>query len=244
MAVYGFFSAAGSPGVTTTVLGLALQWPGEVLLVDADPVGGSPILAGFFGGRVAHPGTLIELWTAYRKGDLETAVREKALRLSDTASLIPGPAGAAQSAGIVDLWPPLAVELRGLSQLGVDVLIDLGRLGHRYFADPLAAVADELVLVMRSTLVSVAAASAARIPSETPTTGLLVGPGRPYSARTVAQVIGRDVSMSLPWIPEEAAVFTHGHPEPRRTGKLRRGLAQAAEALRAAAESSEGVSVE
>lgn len=85
MAVYGLTSAAGSPGVTTVALGLALQWPGEVLLIDADPVGGSPILAGFYGGAVAHPGTLIELWSAHRQGSLPTAIRELPLRLSETA---------------------------------------------------------------------------------------------------------------------------------------------------------------
>ncbi len=237
MAIYAFTSAAGSPGVTTTVLGLALQWPGEVLLVDADPVGGSAILAGFFAGRVGHPGTLIELWTAYRQGDLTTALREKPLRLSETASFIPGPAGAAQAGGLTDLWSALAAELRGLSTLGVDVLIDLGRLGHLHHATPLAMGADEVVVVMRSDLVSVAAATAAHVPAESPVKVLLVGPGRPYSARSVGQVVKRPVAVTLPWAPDEAAVLSHGRPEPRRASALRRGLRQAAETLRAGVES-------
>ena len=141
MAVYALTSASGSPGVTTTALGLALEWPNQVLLVDADPVGGSAILAGYYRGTVAHPGTLVELWSAHRQGGLEAAVRELPLRLSETASLIPGPAGAAQAGGLSDLWPALAAQLRVLSQLGVDVLIDLGRLGHTHFATPLARAA-------------------------------------------------------------------------------------------------------
>ena len=41
MAVIALTSASGSPGVTTTALGLALLWPRPVLLVEADPTGGS-----------------------------------------------------------------------------------------------------------------------------------------------------------------------------------------------------------
>lgn len=231
MAVYAFTSAAGSPGVTTTVLGLALEWPGEVLLVDADPVGGSAILAGYFGGTVAHPGTLVELWSAHRQGGLASAVRELPLRLSETASLIPGPAGAAQAGGLTDLWPALAAQARALSSIGVDVLIDLGRLGHEHFPAPMARAADELLLVLRSDLPSVAAASAALLPVDVPTRGLLIGANRPYSASAVASVIKHDVSITVPWAPEEAAVLSHGAPVPKRGGRLRRALRQAAEGL-------------
>ena len=37
MAIIVLTSVGASPGVTTTALGLALQWPRECLLVDADP---------------------------------------------------------------------------------------------------------------------------------------------------------------------------------------------------------------
>lgn len=234
MAVYAFTSAAGAPGVTTVALGLALEWPGEVLLIDADPVGGSAILAGYFGGTVAHPGTLVELWSAHRQGNLDTAMRELPLRLSETASLIPGPAGAVQAGGLIDLWPALATQARILSTLGVDVLIDLGRLGHAHFATPMARAADELLLVLRSDLPSVAAASAALLPVDVPVRGVLVGPNRPYTATAVGSVIKRDVTISLPWLPEEAAVLSHGAAELKRGGKLRRGLRQAAEGLQTA----------
>lgn len=242
MAVYALTSATGSPGVTTTALGLALEWPNQVLLVDADPVGGSAILAGYYRGTVGHPGTLVELWSAHRQGALEAAVRELPLRLSETASLIPGPAGAAQAGGLADLWPALAAQLRVLSQLGVDILIDLGRLGHTHFATPLARAADELLLVMRSDLPSVAAVSAAEVPSDAPVCGLLIGPNRPYTAQAVASVIKREVSVTLPWAPEEAAVLSHGHPEPKRGLKLRKALRQAGEELHTTSITALGVS--
>ena len=50
MAVIALTSASGSPGVTTTALGLALSWPRPVLLVEADPTGASGLLAGYFRG--------------------------------------------------------------------------------------------------------------------------------------------------------------------------------------------------
>ena len=68
MAVIVLGSAAGSPGVTTSALGLALTWPRPVLLIEADPTGGSAMLAGFFRGTTAHTAGLIDLAWAQREG--------------------------------------------------------------------------------------------------------------------------------------------------------------------------------
>ena len=66
MAVIALTSASGSPGVTTTTPGPGDVWPRPVLLVEADPTGGSGILAGFFRGTREYDGGLIELalWSA------------------------------------------------------------------------------------------------------------------------------------------------------------------------------------
>jgi len=40
MALIALASATGAPGVSTTALGLALNWPRPVVLVEADPNGG------------------------------------------------------------------------------------------------------------------------------------------------------------------------------------------------------------
>ena len=61
MAVVTLSSASGSPGVTTTALGLALLWPRPVLLIEADPTGGSNLLAGYFRGTRQYDAGLIEL---------------------------------------------------------------------------------------------------------------------------------------------------------------------------------------
>ena len=69
MALIVLTSASGSPGVTTTALGLALTWPRPVLLVEADPTGGSGDA-----GRVLprpdrpDPDSLIDLAFAHRDG--------------------------------------------------------------------------------------------------------------------------------------------------------------------------------
>ena len=58
MAICAVCSASGSRGVTTICLGLSLSWPRPVVLVEADPTGGSAILAGYFRGRRATRHTI------------------------------------------------------------------------------------------------------------------------------------------------------------------------------------------
>src|SRR3546814_6778811 len=61
MEVTALCSASGSPGVTTTALGMALLWPRPVLLIEADATGGSGILAGYFRGIKSYDQGLVEL---------------------------------------------------------------------------------------------------------------------------------------------------------------------------------------
>ena len=70
MALIVLTSASGSPGVSTTALGLALTWRRPVLLVEADPTGGSGLLAGYFRGQAAPSQSLIDLAFAHRAGSL------------------------------------------------------------------------------------------------------------------------------------------------------------------------------
>lgn len=92
MALVVLASASGAPGVTTTALGLAMRWPRPVVLVDADPVGGSPVLAGLFQGAVAHPDAMVQLVLAQREGRLGEALPTSLLVLEDTnASVLVGP---------------------------------------------------------------------------------------------------------------------------------------------------------
>ena len=68
MAVIVLASAGHAPGVTTTALGLALAWPREVLLVDADRTPTQAVLAGYLRGE--RPGQ-------HGLGRLLQAVRER-----------------------------------------------------------------------------------------------------------------------------------------------------------------------
>src|SRR5690349_21501210 len=82
MAVIALTSASGSPGVTTTAVGLSLLWPRPVLLVEADPTGGSGILAGYFRGSHEYDAGLVEL--ALSAAPIADALREVARPIPGT----------------------------------------------------------------------------------------------------------------------------------------------------------------
>ena len=245
MAVIVLASAAGSPGVTTSALGLALTWPRPVLLVEADPTGGSAILAGFFRGTLPQTEGLIDLAWAHREGLLVEALAELSMPIPDSsAALLPGVRSNTQAGSLAALWEPLVAALKGLHDTGRDVIIDAGRLGLNGSPEPLIYGADLMLLVMRSDLVALAAA---RSWAETLRAGfdelgaparvqaLLVGEGRPYRGRDVAKVLGLPVVAALAWQEAEAAVFSRGAAPPRRFDG--RALPRSLRAARAAIES-------
>ena len=91
MAIICLTAASGPGAVTTTTLGLALAWPRPVLLVEADPTGGSGILAGFFQGQLPHTGGLIELAMAQREDLVAAELPHQLVDLPDSqARLLPG----------------------------------------------------------------------------------------------------------------------------------------------------------
>jgi len=92
MALIVLASASGSPGVTTTALGLALVWHRPVVLVDADPVGGSALLAGYFQGTVADDDAMVNLVLAHRDGRLAEVLPRTMIPVPDTyVSSFPDP---------------------------------------------------------------------------------------------------------------------------------------------------------
>lgn len=246
VAVIVVASASGSPGVTTTCLALASVWPRPVLLVDADPTGGSAILAGFFQGRLPAGGGLTEVALGLRRGDVAGAIAASAIALPGTsAHVLPGVAGHAVSRTLSELWPVLLGELRALAATGQDVLVDAGRLGLAGSPEPLIYGADAAVLAVGSSLPAVAAArswaatwaatfedvgTGALVP-----TVLVVGPGRPYGVREVGSVLPVPVLGSLAWDPAGAAVFSAGASPGRRFrgGALMRSVAGLQEAIAA-----------
>ena len=127
MAIITLVSASGSPGVSTTALGLGLAWPRPVVLVEADPTGGSSFLAGFYQGQ-SHPG-LVELMMANQQRLLTEALPRLLLRVPDTElRVLPGLRSHVQAAAVRELWGPLLTELHALGD-DTDVIVDAGRLG-------------------------------------------------------------------------------------------------------------------
>jgi hypothetical protein len=219
-------SAAGSPGVTTTAVGLALTADRPALLVEADPTGGSAVLAGFFRGTREHIGGLLELVWAHRDGGLADRLPRLTMSFPDSAaSFVPGVQSHAQARSVAPIWDPLAGVLRDLRTTGQDVVVDAGRLGLADPPEPLLHAADLIVLVVRSDLVAVSAARSwavslrdrfDRIGAADRLGLLLVGPDRPYSTREVSEVLGLPAAGSIAWSPGGAAVFSSGAQPPRR----------------------------
>ncbi len=220
MAVIALCSVSGSPGVTTTAVGLALCWSRPTVLLEADPTGSSAILAGYLRGQLTPPDALIELVVAHSQGRLRSQIPQATFRLPGSeVSLIPGPRSHTQSGALGGLWDPLLAALKDLATTGQDTIVDLGRLGHEGCATPLLYGADLTLILARSDLVSL---SAARSRVDTLRTqfvemgaaqalGLvIVGAGRPYSAREIGDVLQLPVVATLPHEPKTAAVFAHG----------------------------------
>jgi hypothetical protein len=239
MAVICLTSASGSPGVTTTAVGLAFCWPRPVLLVEADPSGGSGILAGFLKGTTSYDAGLLEL--ALSPLGVADALRDVVRPLSPTVSLVAGTRTHAQAPALRDVWEPLATALAELEANGQDVIVDAGRLGLAGSPQPLLDSADLTLLMTRATLPSISAARSWAEAARQPATGwphpglLLVAEGRPYRDSEVSKVLGMPVVADLPDDPESAAVYHRGATPPRHfeTGPYVRGLQAAAQAIQA-----------
>ena len=243
MAVIVLTSASGSPGVTTTVMGLALSWPRPVLVVEADPTGGSGILAGYFKGQVEHTGGLIDLAMAQRQDMVAAELPHQLIDIpGTTAKLLPGSRSHSQAGSLAALWPVLLDALRGLDPTGQDILVDAGRLGLDGSPKPLLFGADVTLLVMRSTLPALIAASSwadtlrdATAGAPTAIGAVVVGEGHPYAGREVASTLQLPLVGTLAWDRRTAAVISRSHGSFPRRGALRPSLATAGEAIRSLA---------
>lgn len=241
MAVIALASATGSPGVTTTALGLAMSWPRPVLLVEADPTGASGLLVGFFRGAWGYERGLVEL--ALAPEGVAAALPQVTQRIGEsTVCFIAGTRSHTQAAGLRGLWDPLAIALADLEESGQDVIIDAGRLGAAGSPEPLLEAADISLLVCRTALPALIGARSWAATVKTPGSGwrhpyaFLIGEGEPYHRAEVTKVLGIPVLASLPNDAEAAAVYYQGAPPPHRfgTGPYVRGLLAAVEAIQVA----------
>ena len=223
-------SISASPGVSTTALALALNSPtARTLLVEADPTGSSPTLAGYLRGALHHDWSLINLVDAHRHDRLATQLPTQLVALPDTTvEVLPGLVHASQAEAMRPLWNPLAVHLAGIAVEGdTNVIVDAGRVGHRASPHDLVAAAATIAILTRTTLTAIAALRAnitsfrRTLAAEQSAASLgLILIGNHYSAADVSKVTGLDVITTLPASPD-ARVF---EGMPMGTWRRRRSL--------------------
>lgn len=245
MALIALMSANGSPGVTTTALGLALSWPRPVILVDADPTGARAIPAGYFrGAQLPTDHTVVDLAVAHRQGSLAEDLPRMLVPVPESqVRLLCGPLNHYQARALDNLWEPLSVVLKALERTGQDVIVDAGRLGLEGFAMKLVTQADLALLTTRSTLPALVAASswAPTVQDTFSRAGaldslgvLVVGEGTPYGNGEVAKVLDRPVTAALAWDPASAEVYSRGAGHGRKfaTAPLNKSLRAAVQSIR------------
>jgi hypothetical protein len=207
MSLFTLCSATGAPGVTVTALALGWVWPlvhpdRRVVVVDAD-VAGSGIVPGYAQAGVPTGGGVLGL-AAGRTGATAAEIVEHAVALDPDARrlVLTGLSTTAQARPLAPVWRSLAEAAPALDAAQIDVIVDLGRLGHRHEPAPLIEHADLVVVVLSSSLAAVTAARAAvsamrgsRGPGTT--TALLVGEGNPYSAHEIAAELDLDPLMVI-----------------------------------------------
>lgn len=214
-------SAKGAPGVTTTALLLTVAWPRPVLLIEADPSGGS-IAAGYLSGDLPHVDkSVLELAMAQRRGeDISAAIlRDSAIPLVGDARFIVGSPGPGQASFCAPLWAPMADAARVLSVKGFDVIVDLGRISSD--THPWLRVSDLALLVTRSTMPALAAAQSAAAAMRTAVgrrstvEALTVGINEPYGTAEVKDALDLDVTATIANDPVTAEVFSLGRANGR-----------------------------
>lgn len=215
MTVCALLSPGGSPGVTTAALGLALTWPGPVLVAETDPAGGD-VLAGFFAGHLSANRGLLNV--AYEARTVEAAAAAVAGQLVDldeagTRRVLPGLPDPRHAAALAVTWPLLAAALASQS---VVVLADSGRFDGGPGQEHILRVAEQIVVVLRPTLRQ-AAAARSRIEmlthqrgSVTGHVGLLItGPG-PVAPKELSRALGVPLLGILPDDRKTALILSDG----------------------------------
>lgn len=230
MAIIILASATGSPGVTTTALGLALNWPRDVLLADCDRDPAQVVQAGYLRGYNFEGRGLLGLSRTHRQGgSLTQDVWLQATPL--TADQGPGrrflagfnhPGSSALFQGV---WPSLAEAFLELGAAGTDVIVDAGRVGREGLPAALVMAADVVLVVVRSSLRAVAAVrlhlpgvldQTEALPGHAEVGLLVVGDRQPYVAAEIADALHQAVWATVVFDPDAASVLCDGDANAKR----------------------------
>jgi hypothetical protein len=257
LAIIAVASAKGSPGVTTTCLALALTWPRPVLLVEADPAGGD-IMAGYVRAEIGGDRGLAYLAVAARRDTLDEELRAQLVDLGPerpapnapaaTRLLLPGVTDPVESAGVAPSWPRLAdffVELSDPAGAAddrqpIDVIVDCGRLISTYPPITVMAVADVVLLGLRSSLRSASSTAPvvaalrrelAGAGGDPGRVGLAVIEGGEYRTADLGRALGVPVVVTLPWREKEAAALSDGIGKAPDNSPLMKAARRAADVL-------------
>ncbi len=230
MATILITSAPGSPGVTTTALGMALTWSRDVLLADCDRDPAQAVQAGYLRGMDHGGRGLAALARLHRENRaLAPDVWRHTVPLVQYDDVqrrfLPGFSQPATVRLFDSVWPDLADAFTALDEKGVDVIVDAGRVGRDGLPLPLLVQADAVCFLTRTNLRALAAARlylpvVAEQLDHLPTTralGLvLVDPNKPYDGGEIAAQFGVPCWAELPRNDKLAAVLSDGAPEPKR----------------------------
>lgn len=221
MSIFVFCSAGGSPGVTTTALALAANWPRRAIVVDADPHPSQSVLAGYLAGRVEPGGDLGDFAEAVRSGEISADLLS-ALAIGlpgvERASFVPGFRNPNAPGLFADAMPELVAQAQKLADEDVDIFFDLGRLDVANPAAEIFAAADYCFLVCRSSLPSLACAklwlpNLLSLYDSVGSLGIvLIGAGRPYNSREIAAQFDLPVFGEVAWAPRAAAQLSEQAP--------------------------------
>ena len=240
-------SLTGAPGVTTTVLGLALAWPGDVVMADCDRDPGQVVEAGYLRGLNLGGRGLAPLARAHReRRSIADEMQSQLVPLRDhptySRRFLPGFTHPASATVFGPVWPELLAALGTMSATGTDVVVDAGRIGRDGLPPALLTEADLVLVVLRSNLRSLAAArlhlpalreQLATLSGSAELALAVVGPGMPYSDAEISTHFALPVAAALTLHPAHASVLTDGVPEPRgfTDGALMRSYRAAAASL-------------
>lgn len=249
MSVIVLGSLGQSPGLTTAAVGLAMNWPRAVVLVEADISKPSSVLSGFLQGSVpASTGlnTLAEL-TAMTGQRLSARTLWPALVRMDQAEqgsperyLLHGFSNPVAAKGATTLWGELMRVLHELHNGGVDALIDLGRWNGARDRTALVKQADYVAWATRTTLPGIAATAA----HYTAATQERASEGRAgyqavlefepsagaFPTRELSRFLGTSVIGKVPFSPRGADTYSLGRQTSKR-GKATKSYDRAMSSL-------------